>query len=66
MSRGDGWYSCANWCGREVRVRGAFCPHCSWMDLFMCIDSGIEIDDEQMTIAKIEMESPYRGEEWLP
>lgn len=59
---GDGWYSCFNWCGRDVRYRGVFCPHCSWDDAFYGITNGHgEIFDTDMDNFTEEMSQEYRG-----
>lgn len=63
MAVEDGWYTCAAWCGREVNVRGNFCGHCAWEDLFvgLCIDAKPNIDwDDAMTLMTNEMKG-WRG-----
>lgn len=63
MKTDDGWFFCANWCGREVTVRGNFCAHCSWVDEFMCVDGQVPMSEQRIEIHRHEMSAPYRGTE---
>lgn len=66
MESGGGWYSCANWCGREVRYRNVFCPFCAWMDGYICIDRKITLSQGDWDNLWEEMSGEYRGVEIEP